>query len=345
MGRASDEDGVEIELSAAAPEEASSPEAEEMSALTGSLVVVVDGAALQWMEEYARGDTSHERGAILLGRLLQVEGETGVTIEAAVEAVGAEERQASITFTHRTWEHVTTVKETQYPDLRIVGWFHTHPGYSVFLSGYDLFIHRNFFDLPWQVAFVIDPVHNDRGFFGWKGEEIARLPGYVVKGEAAEPVAAEGERAAPQEVLEVRVGRRSPVLAWGAAALVMVLVVGGGVMYWGRGRDARVVNRPVHEQDRRPGARSARPQAQHAPAPPQVKAPSPAAQERGKTPPAQYVEVQAGDTLWEISRRYLGSPRHYPKLQELNGIEDPRRLRAGTVIAVPEGGEEAKSRE
>ena len=99
-----------------------------------------------------------------------------------MEAVGAEERRASITFTHETWAHINAVREERYPELRIVGWFHTHPGYGVFLSGYDLFIHRNFFNLPWQLAYVIDPVGGEAGFFGWRGEDITRLPGYYARG-------------------------------------------------------------------------------------------------------------------------------------------------------------------
>ena len=61
-----------------------------------------------------------------------------------------------------------------------MGWQHTHPGYGVFLSGYDLFIQKNFFNLPFQVAYVIDPIENTRGFFQWKNEKIKKLGGYYI---------------------------------------------------------------------------------------------------------------------------------------------------------------------
>ena len=35
--------------------------------------------------------------------------------------------------------------EANFPTESLVGWQHTHPGFGIFLSGYDLFIHRNFF--------------------------------------------------------------------------------------------------------------------------------------------------------------------------------------------------------
>ena len=57
--------------------------------------------------------------------------------------------------------------DKDHPDARIVGWYHTHPGFGIFLSGMDLFIQDNFFNLPWQVAFVYDPTSEEEGLFVW----------------------------------------------------------------------------------------------------------------------------------------------------------------------------------
>jgi proteasome lid subunit RPN8/RPN11 len=56
-----------------------------------------------------------------------------------------------------------------YPDESavIVGWYHTHPGFGIFLSGMDQFIHQNFFIQLWHVALVLDPVARRSGFFCW----------------------------------------------------------------------------------------------------------------------------------------------------------------------------------
>ena len=64
---------------------------------------------------------------------------------------------ASLTFTHETWADLHSQVEQKYPTEMIVCWHHTHPGFGVFLSGYDQFIHRNFFPEPWQIALVVDP--------------------------------------------------------------------------------------------------------------------------------------------------------------------------------------------
>ena len=57
----------------------------------------------------------------------------------------------------------------------MVGWYHTHPDWSVFLSGMDMFICDHFFNRPLDVALVIDPCRQDRGFFQWTGDADPRV--------------------------------------------------------------------------------------------------------------------------------------------------------------------------
>jgi hypothetical protein len=56
----------------------------------------------------------------------------------------------------------------------MVGWYHTHPDWGVFLSGMDMFICDNFFNKPLDVAFVIDPCRQERSFFQWTGDPRQR---------------------------------------------------------------------------------------------------------------------------------------------------------------------------
>jgi hypothetical protein len=55
--------------------------------------------------------------------------------------------------------------DKHYPDLRIVGWYHTHPGHGIFLSDMDIFLHESFFGLPWQMALVYDPQSGQESIF------------------------------------------------------------------------------------------------------------------------------------------------------------------------------------
>ncbi len=43
-----------------------------------------------------------------------------------------------------------------FPDLVMIGWFHTHPGHGLFLSKPDLVIHDGFFKRPYQFAMEMD---------------------------------------------------------------------------------------------------------------------------------------------------------------------------------------------
>ena len=106
----------------------------------------------------------------------------GILVAAAIEARFSEAKRASLTFTHETWQYIYEVMEQRYPGQKIVGWFHTHPGFGVFLSGHDMFIQKHFFDQPWQVAYVIDPVAQSRGFFRWEGGEVVPCEDFLILG-------------------------------------------------------------------------------------------------------------------------------------------------------------------
>ena len=67
------------------------------------------------------------------------------------------------------------MKDESYPNERIVGWYHSHPGFGVFLSEHDTFIHQNFFSSPDQVAWVYDPHTDEEGCFGWIDGEMHRI--------------------------------------------------------------------------------------------------------------------------------------------------------------------------
>ncbi len=49
--------------------------------------------------------------------------------------------------------------------LRIVGWWHSHPGFTCFLSSTDIATQEFFFPESHQVALVVDPLKNDLKFF------------------------------------------------------------------------------------------------------------------------------------------------------------------------------------
>lgn len=134
-------------------------------------VVVVREAVLEAVLEFSEQDQTRERGGFLLGGVYGQQPQYVVVrhFHPALEALSS---SASLTFTHETWAALTREIEANFPSESLIGWQHTHPGFGIFLSGYDLFIHKNFFAQPWQVALVVDPRRQEFGFFHWRGGEV-----------------------------------------------------------------------------------------------------------------------------------------------------------------------------
>lgn len=152
------------------------PEMASINQISSDVRVVINKTAKDKIFAYALSDTSHELGGVLLGNYMQKDGTYVVQVEAAIRALHTEAAKSNIKFTHSTWEYIDKIKDEVYPDSKVVGWFHTHPGFGIFLSDYDLFIQRNFFNLPWQVAYVVDPVKKEEGFFGLSDGKIVGIP-------------------------------------------------------------------------------------------------------------------------------------------------------------------------
>jgi proteasome lid subunit RPN8/RPN11 len=155
------------------------------------LPIFLDRGPADSIERHAISDTSVELGGILLGHEC-VDEETGrpfVWITRSLEARHYENTQASFTYTHDSWQEITRERDEKFPELDIVGWYHTHPDFGIFLSSHDLFIHQHFFNRPLQVAYVVDPIRHDRGFFQWRDDQIDQLGGFFVTCERAERVA------------------------------------------------------------------------------------------------------------------------------------------------------------
>jgi proteasome lid subunit RPN8/RPN11 len=133
--------------------------------------VVVDGEVLRQIRQHARSCSKTEVCGVLIGS----EDKNSLTIEACISGANAAQAGTHVTFTQDTWAHIYQTKDAKYPDHRIVGWYHSHPGFGVFLSDHDTFIHKNFFSSPLQVAWVYDPHSDEEGCFGWVGQRLERL--------------------------------------------------------------------------------------------------------------------------------------------------------------------------
>lgn len=134
----------------------------------GDLPVFVDLDVFLELENHAVSNTDVELGGVLLGRqAIDENGNPLVIITDSLRAEHYEATRGSFKFTHSTWSEITRRRQQMNDSLQIVGWYHTHPGWGVFLSDMDDFICRNFFGRSLDVALVIDPRQGTRGWFQW----------------------------------------------------------------------------------------------------------------------------------------------------------------------------------
>ena len=155
------------------------------------LPIFLDRLTADAIERHALSDTSVELGGILLGKEC-IDPDTGlpfVWITRSLEAKHYANTQASFTYTHDSWEEITRERDRLYPEFDIVGWYHTHPSFGIFLSHHDLFIHQHVFAQPLQVAYVVDPINQSRGFFQWRDGGLAQVGGYYLTAERTDRLA------------------------------------------------------------------------------------------------------------------------------------------------------------
>jgi nucleoid-associated protein YgaU len=49
----------------------------------------------------------------------------------------------------------------------------------------------------------------------------------------------------------------------------------------------------------------------------------------------QKYTIQSGDNLSKVSKHFYGSPNHYQKIAQANGIDNPDRIQAGQTVTIP----------
>ncbi len=146
--------------------------------VSGQTRVLLHQQALVEIDDHARSDLRREVGGVLLGHAFREGDETVVEVKAALPAFSNDHGPVHFTFTADAWSQIHRDRASRYPQLDIVGWFHTHPGLGVFYSADDVIVHSAAFVMPWHVGLVIDPLREEAAFFGWSNDTIKPLKGF-----------------------------------------------------------------------------------------------------------------------------------------------------------------------
>jgi proteasome lid subunit RPN8/RPN11 len=123
-------------------------------------------------------DPYNETGGMLVGQAYLCPDTNNYYTEiigsiAAPHTVG---NRVHFQFTTECWQVILSNQKQYFPRTTIVGWYHSHPGHGIFLSGTDLNTQRLCFKEIWQIAVVYDPLHQDIGYFyGASGKRIESI--------------------------------------------------------------------------------------------------------------------------------------------------------------------------
>ena len=140
-------------------------------------VVIIDRAAWETMEAHARS-SSVEVGGLLVGEALRdgASGRPVTLVRGAIPAIGGASSSVSFTFTPDAWDYLTRERDRAWPQMITVGWFHTHPNLGIFYSSTDRSTQQAFFNQPWNVGLVIDPLARSDQVGVFVGAKSYRLP-------------------------------------------------------------------------------------------------------------------------------------------------------------------------
>jgi proteasome lid subunit RPN8/RPN11/LysM repeat protein len=269
------------------------------------------GKVRELAEDHVRSDVTREVGGVLVGHI--AEGTTSVTaVIPALKAVGA---TSHVTFTHDVWEDVLATLDRDHSGSKIVGWYHSHPGFGLFLSEYDKFAHDNFFPDPGMTALVIDPIAGEGGWFFREGDDL-QLTGEFKVAPVARPTSV-GTSSTPT---------LAPRILAGAGVLLLGFVV--GFVYRGPGQ-----TQP--RQNSADSTQLAEALASNADLRHRIELLKASSTPASNTEPPHTYVVKRGDTLWAIAERELGSGYEWPKIARVNHIK-PLAIYDGLELIIPQ---------
>jgi len=278
--------------------------------------VAISAAAHREIERFAARNRLAECGGLLLGTVQVGKRARSIQIEAIAPALGAVETRTNLTFTLESWRSMLELRDGKYPQLRVLGWFHTHAGWGVFLSEIDLFFHERFFSHPNMVAYVLDPAAGGESFFYRRSGRVVRCPTYSLVG-------------SPSRTRDRRVGagrRRAIMAAIGTAAAA------AAVLYASLAPSRVDRTKPLPESAVR---RTAPARASHGEPPSSYERDSSATASTPGVPGSADYVMQHGDTLWDVCRRVYEDGTLGDALGRYNGITDPTVVPIGRKITLP----------
>src|SRR5688572_13687248 len=156
------------------------------------LRVAFNREAYAEISSHAKDSLDKEICGVLVGDLCEDDHGEFIEVTAVIRGTAAKKGATHVTFTQETWNQIHEEKEKSHRKRQILGWYHSHPGFGVDFSEMDLFIQKNFFGGPTQIAFVIDPLGGQEAILANRGGSTVPVRKFWVDGRERKAVAPGG---------------------------------------------------------------------------------------------------------------------------------------------------------
>jgi proteasome lid subunit RPN8/RPN11 len=127
--------------------------------------VILADAVRESILSYLR-TSGAELGGLLLGRVFQNRQRNGaeqvILICDAVTAEKFDSTGVSLRMDTHVWDKA---RPRLRDGMAIVGWVHSHPNLGAFFSGTDRATQRAFFNQPYSLGWVVDPIRQEEAWF------------------------------------------------------------------------------------------------------------------------------------------------------------------------------------
>jgi proteasome lid subunit RPN8/RPN11 len=208
---------------------------------TRGTIAFIEKKALESLYDFLAHDTRREHGGVLLGKPYfdKISDRHFVVIQSTIPAWNTEGSAVHLQFTPETWTFISGVIEENFPDLVIVGWYHSHPGLGVFMSGTDHSTQRAFYNHPWSLAVVVDPIRHKTGWFygeACESMDSRHVIAYTEPIIVIEPIITKPEELPAQEEIEHRKAYSLENLKWLLPVGILMISFIVTVWYFGRNR-------------------------------------------------------------------------------------------------------------
>lgn len=162
----------------------------------GSLSIFLTARAERKIREHASKEALRrlEVMGLLIGEIRSWEGRE-YSVVADCVTTELKSSQAKVRFDPGAFPKLFSELDESGFDYVILGWYHSHPGHTCFLSIRDLETQRAIFSQSYHCAIVVDPLNREMKTFRLSGEGYEEAPFGVVPDRIARRARSEGKRA------------------------------------------------------------------------------------------------------------------------------------------------------